>query len=284
MSAPTAVYPRFRVDGPPPPLPHKYGLFSAATVLENVAGPALSGVEYEAVCSTQVDPYPAPCEPTVPDDTSHSKVAGLTTVLVEATPFGLYSADACILGRDEQSVRTALRRRFGAGEQAAVERLVATGALGNSPNLGREATVLDGTLDLADAIGELEQWLSTTHGGTGVFHAPRTLAPRAAAAMQVQTSGPRAETLLGSAWAFGAGYSGAGPDGQDDDGAVWLYATPPVTVRRSAVLEPASLHTGAFDIPTNSGFLLVERTYVVDWPCTAAAMKTTLTRPGYSSS
>jgi hypothetical protein len=77
-------------------------------------------------------------------------------------------------------------------------------------------------------------------------------------------------TLLGNSVAFGSGYSGQGPEG-NEDGQVWFYATPQVTIRRSEIVEQQT-----FDTATNIPFDLVERVYVVDWPCAAAAARTNL--------
>ncbi|HET6703562.1 hypothetical protein, partial [Amycolatopsis sp.] len=152
-----AVIPRLSVAAPAAAPPLRFGLFSAATVLENVEPHALSGVEYEAVCSTRVDPYPAPCRPG--DEMSRAKTPDGTTSIVNASPFGVYAADACVLGRDANTARDQLRQRFLGGEQAAVERIIRTGELGNLPSLEQAPEVLDAgaDTDLLDAIGLLEQ-------------------------------------------------------------------------------------------------------------------------------
>lgn len=281
--APAPVVPRLRVDGPPAPQPHRFGLFSAATVLENVAPHALLGVEYETVCSTQVDPYPLACQPSTPPDADRVKKPARTTDVVATSPFAVYAADACALGRDQNTARAQLRQRFLAGEETAVEHAVFTGELGTNSNLVGEAVVLaDGqALELVDALGALEAFLATSYGGVGLIHAPMQLAPRAQAQLLIGVAGPRATTVLGSTWVFGTGYPGTSPDaaGGGGDAALWLYATPPATVRRSALIEPADWDSGAFDRATNSGLLLEERIYVIDWPCRSAAIKTTLPRP-----
>jgi hypothetical protein len=278
MTAP--VIPRLRVDGPPAPVRHRFRLATAATVLDNVEPHALTGVEYETVCSVQVDPYPAACRPG--DTTSRVKNPTQTTSVVNGTPFGVYAADACVLGRDQTTARQQLRARFAGGEWTAVERIVFSGEMDNQPNLQKEATVLAGSpVDLVDAVGRLEQWLAEHYGGTGVLHAPLYVAPRAQSLYQVGVNGPRATSILGSSWAFGAGYPGLPPAAAEgeDTGVAWLYATPPVTVRRSGLIEPGDWDTGAFDRATNTGLLIDERLYVVDWPCGAAAVATTVTRP-----
>jgi hypothetical protein len=263
--------------------PHKFGLFSVALIQEDADAHTLGGVEYQAVCSTRVDPYPVACETTVPPELlGQPKETDTTTGITVGTPFGLYAGDSCVLGRTQPEARSQLRARFLAGEQATVERVVFSGELGNVPNL-IEATVLASPAapDLPDAVGLLEQWLATTTGGVGIIHAPRWLAPRAFLQVLALTAGPRAMTVLGSSWAFGTGYPGSAPAGQSADTALWLYATPPVTVRRSGLIEPADWASGGFDREQNLGLLLEERLYVVDWPCmSVAAIKTSLTRPG----
>ncbi|WP_367139607.1 hypothetical protein [Saccharothrix sp. HUAS TT1] len=273
--------PRLRIDAPSAPIPQRFGLFSASTVIDNADPHSLTGVEYEVVCSTQVDPYPAACLP-LPPDVSRVKQAVPTTGVGFGTPFGVYAADDCALGRDPDTARRQLRQRFLAGEQTQVERIVRTGLLGNYPNLELEAVPIGpGTaLPVPTAIGLLEQWLSVNYGGVGVIHAPRTVAPYLGTMPELTIQDGQAVTIFGSVWAFGTGYTGDPPDhpAADDENTVWLYATPPVTVRRSRLIEPAGWDSGAFDIAQNIGFLLDERLYVVDWPCGTAAVKTTLPR------
>jgi hypothetical protein len=277
MSAP--AIPRVSVDPQPVAVPHRFGLFAAASLLETTNNREFNGVEYEAVCAPRVDLYPAgDCE--LPDGFTRAKTPQPTVTPVQGTPFAVYAADTCALGCDERIARDQLRQRLSLGEETAVERAIAGGAL-SWPHMA-DPSVISTTapVEMEDAVGLLEKWLALNYGGVGVLHAPMTAAgrvKRVVAAVQ----GPRALTLLGSSWVFGAGYTGRGPEGTADDGALWLYATPPVRIRRSPVLEPAGWTTGGFDRAQNQGFLLVERTYVVDWPCGSAAVKTSLTRPDF---
>lgn len=288
MTVAAAVVPRLLVPPPPAPIAHRFGLFSAATILENAEPHSLGGIEYSTVCSTRVDPYPIACEPSVPADFSVTKTPQQTISTTEASPFAVYSADECVLGRDQDTAKQQLRQRFLAGEQAAVERIVWTGILGNWPTLASAEVLSGGTagVDLIDGIGLLEQWLAQTWGGIGVIHGPRTIAPRAAQQLAVTINGPRAQTIFGSVFAFGTGYDGTPPyAGGADDGSLWIYATPPITIRRSTLIEPADWSTNAFDRSTNRGMLIDERIYVVDWPCAVAAVQINaasgLKRPGY---
>ncbi|MBB3666002.1 hypothetical protein FB384_004961 [Prauserella sediminis] len=274
------------VPSPEAPVPQRFGLLSTASVVEGVDTHELNGIEYLAVCSTQVDPYPVgPCPP----ETRPTKQPGQTISGFAASPFGLYAADECTLGRDETEARGQLRQRLLLGEQAAVERVIYDGRFGGtgdvvvSPNLRQQAHVIEtpaAGADPADAVGALEHWLASTYGGAGVIHAPRWMAPQLHKAGAVTSvSGPRATTLLGSSVVFGTGYDGSPPVQEPalDDTHPWLYITPPITIRRSNIIEPASWTTGAFDRQQNRGLLLAERIYVVDWPCSVAAVKTNST-------
>lgn len=286
MSAPVVI-PRMAVPAPPVAQPHRFGLFTASVILENADPHELTGIEYEAVCAPRADPYPAACRPG--DTFPRGKSAYPSTAVFNATPFAVYSADECVLGRDPDTARGQLRERFLLGEEAAVEKILFSGVLGNLPNLTINPFVIPATNppDMPDAIGLLEQWLAVNYGGIGILHAPLTAAPRVQTLYELGVNGPRAGTVLGSAWAFGSGFPGSPPpfdhNGQPvaDDGKLWLYVTPPVTIRRSALIEPADWSTGAFDTSQNVGMLISERLYVADWPCGAACVKTNLNRPGW---
>lgn len=298
VTAPTLTttdMPRVRVPAPPPAPASRYGLFSAATIIENVDGHELAGIEYPSVCSNRVDPAVIPCGfPPPPDSITGEKTAQPTRDMSAGSPFVLYAMDDCALALPEADQISALRQRFTRGERHAVEDIVESGALNNYPALvGTEAnpTQLLEPADaetgnyparsIAEAVGRLEQWLAATTGGLGTIHIPRWLAAHVKSSNVATEDGPVWTTMLDNSLAFGSGYLGRRPAsaGEDaDDTKVWLYATPPVTIRRSELIEPADRTTGAFDIRTNSTALLVERIYVIDWPCTQAAVRTDIDR------
>lgn len=281
MSAPVVI-PRATVPPPTAATPHLYGLLTVAAVQENADGRELTGVEYESVCSPRVDPYPAACRPG--DETPRTKDPHPTTAVTNGTPFAVYAADSCLLGRDERTARQQLRDRLRLGEETAVESAIETGDVANFPNLVSAEVIGTAAVDLLDAFGLLEQALSARFGTSGVIHAPMWLAPRAHHMTLWRPAGQRAQTVLGSSVAFGAGYTGQPPaayvadEDVEDDGELWLYATGPVTVRRSQLIEPGGWTEGGFDRRQNLGFLLTERIYVVDWPCAAVAVRVDMQR------
>lgn len=300
------------VDAPNPGPETPFGLFSAAKIIESPPRHELNGVEYEPVCNVHVDEWPLDCtayrdvdpdkdaardpepmpHPKGPDEGPERpygrKIFRHGKSVSSAAPFAVYAGEPCFLGNhDEKQALADLRERFKLGEQAAVERVVYDGLMGVMPAIRYRPWVLntglenpEGPVPLMDGIGILEHWLTRDSGSTGVIHAPRYMAPVLGGneAPGETNGGPRAMTPLGSAYAFGTGYSGAAPFG--DDGPieefpdkVWLYATRSVTVRRSSVIEPADYKTGAVSLPRNESSLLIERVYVVDWPCEVAAIQ-----------
>lgn len=273
--------PRLRVNHEPVAAADpRYGLFSAAIIVEDVNPHAIAGVEYEAVCDPGVVAQPiGQCGPDA--DPTPEKTASRGREIVEADPFAIYAAESCPpLGRTTAQDLAELRARLVSGERHTVEHAIYEGLAGARPWLRHPDTrvLADGqALDLPTAVGVLEHTLALT-GHTGIIHAPRWTAPVMDHLRIAHRDGPRMRTLLGNAVAFGSGYSGAPPEGVEDDGMVWLYATPQVTIRRTGIIAPAGWEDGAFNTRTNTGFLLAERVYVVDWPCQAVAIKTNVPR------
>lgn len=246
--------------------------------------------EHVHECARDIDPMPMPKGkdegPRWPYGRklfSHSK--GVTTAL----PFGVYAGEDCFLGNsDPERALADLRQRFTLGEQTTVERVVYHGLMGVVPALRYKPVVLNAEHnpkgkdlpDLLQGIGLLEAWLACSSGALGVIHAPRYLAMSLAwGGGDVRVQGPKAMTDLGNAYVFGGGYSGEAPfadDGkpiEEQPDKVWLYATRPVTIRRSAIIQPADYSHGAASLERNEASLLMERVYVVDWPCDTACVQ-----------
>lgn len=214
-----------------------------------------------------------------------------TKGITSALPFGVYAGEDCFLGNHDQSEALAnLRERFRLGEERTVERVIYDGLFGVTPAIRDRPLVLttggitaDGKHDKPipplDGVGLLEHWLACDSGALGVIHMPRFMGGFFSGGEALRQSGPRARSGLGHTFVFGAGYSGDAP--YDENGElhdevpdkVWLYATRPVTVRRSSLLQPADYEHGGFSMPRNEASLLMERVYVVDWPCEVAAVQ-----------
>lgn len=303
--------PRATVSPPPLGAAAPFGLLSAATIGEGVDPHELNGVEYQTVCSTQVDGWTAACgtRTTSPNPALPAvKQAGETAGFSYGDPFALYAAETCVLGNPDPDGLNRLRSRFTLGEPEALEDVFVTGKLGNRPSLTHAYAIDNSTaqkpyapsvlpsgnngLPVPQAIGQLEQWLASVTGSTGVIHAPRWTAEVVATTQLLGTQGPHARTKMGTVLAFGTGYPGTPPVNGNETGEkhVWLYATPPVQIRRSTVVEPEPWGVGNVDLhgqpelapdqrtrPSDAGFRLLERTYVIDIPCgQVAAVRTDL--------
>lgn len=347
---PRTRVPRAYVDKPDPGQPVLHGLFSAATVRENVSRHELNGIEYEPVCHTEVWEWPHFCASyglggDNPDDVGRpdprcnpAPIAGRwktrdedpttggfenpnfrgegdhpppyalkrldnTKGWTPADPFTVYAGEQCFTGNHDNTIAVRnLRERFRLGEQEAVERVVYNGFLPDperpdwaggdyadpakpflTPSLRWDPVILNNAqpTPLVHAVGMLEHWLQATSGARGVIHAPAYMASALGGGDIVTSSGPRAVSRLGHMFVFGTGYSGrkpllstGDPVPNDGDPNAWLYATRPVTVRRSTLIEPADWESGAVNLRTNHGSMVIERIYTVDWPCAHAAIRT----------
>lgn len=201
-----------------------------------------------------------------------------------ATPFVVYTALACqALGFSDASARASLR--LSGNEARLVERGFWLGEQGNVPALASAASTpvtpllaSDPGLDLVSALGVLEQMgqaqndngAQPWNGGNTqlVIHAPRALAALAASLRLIVPDGAVLRTPLGNVWAFGAGYGFEGPDGKSNAHQAWIYATGPVTIRRS---EPFTAEV--FSQFINQNTAVAERAVLVTNECVQLAAK-----------
>lgn len=191
----------------------------------------------------------------------------------EADAFTVYASHACgPVGTDDETAAQLAMAELQAREEARVEEIVATGELGNEPNfLGAETPAGTAALAPVVALALLEQAMGDAYGGNGVIHASRAAAT--VLAPYLTRSGTQLQTMLGTPVAAGAGYPVTGPDGLPLEDGAWLYATPPVAVRRTEVFTS----TGR-DLANNGRVILAERTYLVGWdPCPVLAVPVSLT-------
>lgn len=129
------------------------------------------------------------------------------------------------------------------------------------------ATTITGTLDIVEAIGELESRMAACYGAVGVIHAPREAFAHMAANHLIYTRGGTAYTLADTPIAFGAGYTGTGPDGSAPPaGSVWLYATGSVMLRRSEA-SPVNNPVEGLNRAINDVTMIAERKYNIAWDC-----------------
>jgi len=289
-----AQFPPLTVEPPPVDAQTPAGLFTVARLLQ---GPDLpgnddrweAGVQYQIQTCAKVSGWAETCPPEAPED----KTFDLRFPTVVGTPFVAYLGIDCpLVGYSLDEFETAVRNGFLANENRLVEEAFWSGRFGNSPSLAGtvadpsdcvnltpgdpEGTYSGGTATtIVGGIAALEDYLGANYGGVGIIHAPRGVAPFAARDMQVERSGSRLTTTLGTRWAFGGGYTiNTGPDGVvAPAGEAWLYATGAVTIYRSDVWVNPNELRAAFDTRTNQVEILAERKYVITRECVCAAIR-----------
>ncbi|SCG15516.1 hypothetical protein GA0070610_1750 [Micromonospora echinofusca] len=260
----------------PATTPYRYGLFSAAAVVDPADQREFqAGVEWEPQC---VD-APAPTNVAAASDPNRAPMALPDGVpLVQAGVIRLYTG---LTGRSpaRPDLLERARRAMGMVEQQSLEHYAWTGEAGNADYLAAADTeVLAGSdaaaVPLETGVGLLEAHIGDRSGVLGVLWAPRWTAGWFAEKGQSRIEGPRLVGPLGNPIVF-AQTTGVGPGGAAPAaGEAWLYATGPVMVRRSAVFLPKLPE--ALDRKDNEVFAVAERFYTVGWSCTVAAVKVKL--------
>lgn len=264
---------------PPNPLRERYGLFTVATgPLDLPVHARTGGVEYEPGTCDKPYGYEIACSD-LAEKVFDAGVDGLVT----GTPFAVLQTLSCgSMGMDEARYRAALLRALKANEQATVEDIFSRGTVGQSPSLANNspnATTLTAAANVVRAVGQLEQWWTTTRGSSqvGVIHVPAIMASEMMSQVLVWLDGNIWRTGMGNAVSFG-NYSALDADGDAPaSGHTTLYMTGQVVVWRtpdSDVFFPPM--EGALDRTTNQINAVVEREYVVAYDCAAAAIDVTL--------
>ena len=136
--------------------------------------------------------------------------------------------------------------------------------------------ILDGAIDEALVVlAALEGWLGSVYGSLGVIHADREAA---SLLPDVEKTGARLLTKLGTPVSAGGGYPGTAPTPLDQpapdrvEGERWLYASPALFGYRGSVFTDSAL-----DRAKNDHYAVATRLYVVGHdPCGVAAVRMTI--------
>lgn len=244
----------------------RYGLFNAATVLDDLSARGIaSGFQVAAEDCGLVRAYDANCA------THPAKEFDEGLGYQEAVPYWVYATRQCgSVGRSPEEMESSVRRRLASGEQRAVEAQFWGGtAVPSDPNLVGTAgvtTVVPGVPGAGAAIAALEDAFYDQYGYVGTIHVSMRAYAALAYAQILQKQGGALVTPIGSLFALGAGYGIAGPGGAAPAaGNVWAFMTPPVLIRRSEVMVPSVLST--MDRVANQYLALAERVYTHAWLC-----------------
>lgn len=269
----TSRYPPVEVQ-PPAFVPYRYGLLSAAEVIDGDGRWELGGVAYTTSgCPNRTAEWVTSC-PTDPPSTDPPPEKDIPTGLDEVSgrPFLLYDSAACYpqSGRTEEELLRMARQNLIGGEQVRLEEKLWAQVRQDAIIVAPPAGATEWEICLA--VGTLDDLLAKTYGGIGVLHAPRWLIGPAKKVHR--RDGERMYDPADNHWSFGAGYSRLGPpvDGDANNealpGNVWIFATGPVVVRRSKIQSHST-----FGIRDNERRAVAERSYVLTVECPALAVQ-----------
>jgi hypothetical protein len=250
----------------PSPGVRRYGLFNAATVLDDLDARGIaSGFQFPAEDCGEVLTYDANCA------THPAKEFDEGLAYVGGEPYWVYATRKCgTVGTTPADMESSVRRRLASGEQQAVEaQLWGGGALVTDPQLTTAAgvtTVVPAAPGSGAAIAALEEAFYDTYGYVGTIHINmRAYANLTYGGLTVRNSGTL-NTPMGSVWSIGSGYGVTGPAAAAPTaGSVWAFMTPPVIIRRSEAIVPSVRET--MDRAANQYLGLAERVYVHAWVC-----------------
>lgn len=269
------------------PLP--YGLMSVVQMpTDEMDNPHWkNGIQYQRATCRPAESTIAQC-PVVTGFGKDPTVTGVQTK--GAMPFTVYSSITCspVGGFWEEAEQRTIQGLTD-GEARAVERVFWTGNIDHPsgeeifPHLAHDADVISpdgivllqpaasvittGAVDIVEAIGRLESRLADCYGGIGVIHATRDMISHMSANYLLKEKGQQLQTMGGTPVAFGAGYTGIGPDDTEPPtGVTWIYATGAISLRRSEITVTSNRVQG-LDRSINTLQLFAERTYVISWDC-----------------
>lgn len=263
-----AIMTNAQIVGTPSPGLLRYGLFTAATVTDDLDPRGIaSGFQFAGEDCGVVRSYDANCI-THPEKTFDEGLPYMA-----ATPYWVYASRQCgTVGKTAAEFDASVRRRLVANEQREVEsQFWGGGAVAADPNLTGVAgvtTVVAGAAGSSAAIAALEDSFYDEYGYVGTIHiSMRAYGNLAYGNLLVRSNGTL-NTPMGSVWSIGAGYGIAGPGGAAPAaGNVWAFMTPPVLIRRSQVIQRPAWQVA--DRAANQFMGLAERVYAHTWACDA---------------
>lgn len=278
--------PLWRIDGPPPQ-PPRFSLLKAARLVDDVDATGTqrwgNGVELYIYPPENADAQDPTLTGTftevkpVGDPLDKPQFGGMTIVLgEECSTMGIWARG---MSEDEAQARYYQRALtvFSAVEGAAVEKEFMGGAiLGNNPHLadgGGTFPAANVAQSVPEAFALLEAEIAAS-GRAGLIHCTPSMATAAAAAVVLDYPSPGGSadlltTINGTPVIPGYGYqqAAASPAGHTPAAGTkeWIYASGPVDIRRSEIIQLPEQVFQALDREINLITYYAERYYVVDW-------------------
>lgn len=217
-----------------------------------------------------------PPEPPAKIDNVLQVFRGATPITVfarfDCSPVGIGDAEQAAVEALERVEANRLEESFWTGsvggQSVAFPHLAANMEVGDTEGIVLQtvAAVCVTGVDIAHALGEIENCLADCQSGQGVIHIPPEALPTFLAWNLAIRQDDALFSPAGHQIVVGTGYPGTGPDGSDPpEGSTWIYATGPMFGYRGEVFFTRERES--FDRAENTMQMIAERTYVIGWEC-----------------
>lgn len=267
----------------------KYGLINVIKPQTNLDPHWMaSGIQWvDDLCGPPITGFIDECPPA----SGYTKPAQRELNFCTADPFlALGSFECPPVGTPASEAFEIARRRLLAWESYQVENILWTGVSANglvNPSFAfgnPDCDILPedispgGAVDVVQAIGLLEQRLSSLVPCGGTIHVPSGLIPFLAASYQlVLDEDGFYRTPGGLRIIAGDGYPGSGPANIPAiAGETWVFGTGPLVAVRSNVTMVPNEFKEAVDRQINNVTVRAERFYSIGWSCTLLAIRVKL--------
>jgi hypothetical protein len=278
MAAPNAFAPA-RYVAAPTPIPHRFGLFSVASVLEPPEADGWGmGVQWERDHCGPATLAGVGCSGQSLFNIPKPTIGPAAFTL--GSPFAVYGSWKCSpIGHLADAEQRALNHLY-LGEERAVERAIYRGEAGNNALIDAstvDITPTPGTaVSMTAGVALLESYMALNYSGIGMIHAnPREVTKMVAAQLisRELSTGTQLMTQLGTYVASEGGMSGlvAPGGGAAAAGSYWMFASGIPQIRRTSAQLLAPVR-GSLNTSNNDLTLLAERVYVAAWQCTTVGV------------
>lgn len=281
-----ATIPPILIPKPTPSMPLRYGIFQAAIgPLDLPVHARNGGLRYNHTMCGEGFGYEIEC---VDDQNSKASAFELGMDLVTGVPFIVFATVTCgTVGFTYTEHEAAVVQRLKSVEQAVVEEVLSTGAVGQSPSL----LAADGIVTVAGAgdsavniVSELERAMYcgsgvtvSNYGVPAYLHMAIPVFNQLKSDHLIEFDGTRWRTPIGTVVSTGC-YANNDPAGAAPaDGVFWIYITGQTVIWRTSDdnLQIAP-QEGSLDRTTNQYLMMAEREYVVTYECNGFAKPVTL--------
>lgn len=281
--------------------PRKEGLeYGLLSVVEDRSGDSnkwQNGVTWQNVCPDSNSTYEACVQANALGvavtgiGTPPTKTATAVRSTWGATPFTLKAQINCSPPGFWENADEFVAKAFDEAEEVGVAEVFMTGTVGGTtnlqfPHLAASGSLVEnfpggatlqlstaslapsgnGSLDVVEALGKLEQALGACVHGKGIIHVSAELIPHLKSNHLIELGEDGYYTCNGNRVAGSPGYNGASPTGVVQVGVSWMYATGPVFLYKG---RPRFIgtETESLDRSVDTLRRLYERTYVIGYDC-----------------